>query len=220
MDRKFSHKLIPPGINDQRTRSLLDAFCFAASQLDFSSLLMRNASEIPDDMLELALHDFSLAEFVSPSGLPVEAARRLIDQSWPLHEKKGTDDGMRLGLSLLGTRLEIKHWWQEQPPAAHDTQKVTVWFSDQLFEDSTIADGEHQSVAWQIVAATKRWSQDTVVSFGVVSLVDLFVGAFAVGAGAFVAALPDDDPVASPVPVQAGVLALASGVYHSFVEVA
>ena len=68
--RVFPESLIPPGINDERTRALLGAFEAMAGEFDFTRLLMRNASEIPDEALEIAIHDFSLAEFIAADGLP------------------------------------------------------------------------------------------------------------------------------------------------------
>ena len=211
--RKADQRLIPPGINDERTRALWDAFAHAASEFDFSKLLMRNADEIPDNMLELALHDFSLSEFVAPDGLPIDAARRLIDQAWELHEKQGTDGGMQLGQALLGTSVSINHWWQQNPEPFHDTQIVTVWFETLLVDDTVIADAQHQAMARQLIDATKRWSQDIAVVFGVRALASQFIGAFSLDAGRYTAALPDDDPVAYSVPVYAAALALNAGTY-------
>lgn len=190
----FDRRLIPPGINDERTRALMDAFDHASSLFDFSKLLMRNSSEIPDNMLELAIHDYSLKEFIPPDGLPVDAARRLIDKAWELHEKQGTDEGVQLGQSLLGATASITHWWQLHPKGAHDTQNVTVWFDRLLIDGATVYDQQHQDMARNMVHATKRWSQDTAVGFGVKTATKLHIGAISSYGGRFVAALPGPDP--------------------------
>ena len=213
--RKADYRLIPPGIQDERSRAILDAFIHGANQFDFSKLLMRNSAEIPDDMLSLAIHDFSLSEFIGPDGIPVDAARRLIDQAWTLHEKQGTDEGMKLGQSLLGTTMTITHWWQENPEAAHDTQKVTVWFEGLLVDGGTIADAKHQKMVLQLIDVTKRWSQDTAVSFGVRSNVSLYMGAIGMHGARYTAALPADDLEADPVSVYVAAFGLAGGFYQA-----
>ena len=168
MDRSFSHKLIPPGINDERTRALVDAFAHAASEFDFTKLLMRNSAEILDDMLELAIHDYSLSEFIGPDGLPTDIVRGLIDRAWMLHEKQGTDEGVMLGQSLIGYSPVIKHWWQEEPKGLHDTHKMTVYVTRQHFDDEPdLLNAKAQRAALKMNDATKRWSQDTDLHLGV-----------------------------------------------------
>lgn len=215
----FDRHLIPPGINDERTRAIMDAFSHAASLFDFSKLLMRNSSEIPDNMLELAIHDFSLNEFVPPDGLPVEAARRLIDAAWPLHEKQGTDEGVHLGQSLLGTTVTIEHWWQMEPEGAHDTQKVTVWFDGALLEGGTPVDSQHQSMARQMVHATKRWSQDTALGFGINATITNYVGAFSSFGGLFTAAMPNDNPTPKSAIEYVAVVSAFGGTFTAGMEI-
>lgn len=165
--RDFPETLIPPGINDERSRAMLGLFKAMAEDFDFAKLLMRNAGEIPDDALPLAVHDFSLEEFFPPDGLPVEATRKLIDRAWDLHEWQGTDRGVTLGLALLGIRPQITHWFEQEPPGHHDTHDIKVYVGQHLYEGApSILNDQTQRAALQMIDATKRWSQDTSFALG------------------------------------------------------
>ncbi|WP_310620876.1 phage tail protein [Flexibacterium corallicola] len=166
-ERMFPETLIPPGINDERSRAILGAVEAMAKEFDFSSLLMRTAEEMPRDVLELALHDNSLEEFVSPDGLPEIAVRRLIDHRWALHEKKGTDNGVKLGQELLGITPSIEHWWQQEPEGHHDTHQITIYVNEHLFEgEEAFLNAKIQNASLHMVDATKRWSQGTQYQLG------------------------------------------------------
>ncbi|SDR15366.1 phage tail protein [Pseudovibrio sp. Tun.PSC04-5.I4] len=166
-DRRFPYTLIPPSINEPRTRALLDAFEAMIGAFDFSVLLQRNADETSTEALPLAMHDRSLEEFIGEDGLPEEAVRRLIDEAWPLHEDKGTDDGVALGLSLIGVRPHFEHWWQQEPEGPHDTHNLTVYVNEHLFDDEAVLlNSKVQIAALTMVDATKRWSQDTNFELG------------------------------------------------------
>ncbi|AEV36799.1 hypothetical protein PSE_2289 [Pseudovibrio sp. FO-BEG1] len=166
-DRRFPHTLISSSINEQRSRAFLDAFEAMAAEFDFSVLMQRDSSEISTEALPLAIHDRSLEKFIGEDGLPEEAVRRLIDQVWELHEEKGTDDGVALGLSLIGIRPHFEHWWQQEPEGPHDTHNLTVYANEHLFEDEAVLLNEKvQRAALTMVDATKRWSQDTNFELG------------------------------------------------------
>lgn len=166
-NRRFPHTLISSSINEQRSRALLDAFEAMAAAFDFSVLMQRDSAEISTEALPLAIHDRSLEEFIGEDGLPEEAVRRLIDQVWRLHEEKGTDDGVALGLSLIGIRPHFEHWWQQEPVGPHDTHNLTVYANEHLFEDEAVLLNEKvQRAALTMVDATKRWSQDTNFELG------------------------------------------------------
>lgn len=217
--RTPDHKLIPPGINDERTRALLGAFMHAASQFDFSKLLMRTGSEIPDDMLELAVHDFSLSEFVGPDGVPAEAARRLIDNAWDLHEQQGTDAGVHLALSMLGCAGDITHWWQTDPEGPHDTHDIAVFFEDVLFTDSALGDEKYRTAGEYVIDTAKRWSQETALRFGVQTRAEFYLGVIDAQGGRYVAQLPADDLPPVPSISYAGANCLFGGTFTAQLEV-
>ncbi|MCT4654349.1 MAG: phage tail protein [Cohaesibacter sp.] len=217
--RDFPQTLIPPGINDERSRSFLKLFSAMAEEFDFSSLLMRNSSEMKDDVLELAVHDFSLDEFIGPDGVPPIVARRLIDRAWELHEKQGRDEGVVAGQNVLGSSVAIEHWWQQDPKGPHDTQKVTIFFDEPLFEDSQLGDEKYRQAALKVIDATKRWSQDTALRFGTQTEVTHYLGVISSSAARYVAMLPADDP--APIPSKQFIAAASSagGVFTAGFEV-
>lgn len=166
--RGIPPKAIPPGINDERTRDLIAAFNAMASGLDFASLLMRSGEETPDDALPLAIHDRSLEEFMPPDGLPPVATRRLLDNAWDLHERKGTDGGVILGQELLGIHPQITQWYEQDPVGQHDTHKITVYVNEHLYEgEATLLNEKIQRASLKMIHATKRWSQESSYSLGV-----------------------------------------------------
>lgn len=217
--RDFPQTLIPPGINDERSRSLLKLFSAMAEEFDFSSLLMRNSSEMRDDVLELAVHDFSLDEFIGPDGVPPIVARRLIDRAWELHEKQGRDEGVIAGQDVLGSAVSIEHWWQQEPKGPHDTQKVTVFFDEPLFEDSQLGDEKYRQAAQKFIDATKRWSQDTATRFGVQTSSTNYLGVISSTGGRYVAMLPVDDPAPIPSEQFVAVASASGGIYQASLEV-
>nr|WP_321460374.1 phage tail protein [uncultured Cohaesibacter sp.] len=161
-------KAIPPGINDDRTRTFVRAFNAMADRLDFTSLLMRTGDETSDEALPLAAHDRSLEEFLPPDGLPPEATRRLIDSAWELHERKGTDGGVILGQSLLGIQPHITQWYEQEPVGHHDTHQVTVYVNEHLYADEAMLLNEKiQRASLKMIDATKRWSQESSFALGV-----------------------------------------------------
>lgn len=160
-DRRFPHTLIPPSINEPRSRAVLDAFAAMASDFDFSVLMQRNGQEISSEALSLALHDRSLEEFIGEDGLPEPLARKLVDRAFELHEKKGRDEGVKLAQSLLGIAADIEHWWQQSPRGPHDTHEITLRLGDLDEPPEVPLSLEVQKSAFNSVAATKRHSQET-----------------------------------------------------------
>lgn len=161
--RSFPESLIPPGINDERSRSLLKAFEAMANEFDFSRLLMRNSSEIEDEALSLAVHDFSLDEFIGDDGLPAPLVRKLIDRAWELHELQGLDAGVELAQSLFGIRADIRHWWQEEPRGHHDTHTITLSLGDGDEPPGVPLGPEVQKTALRTIDVTKRYSQGSSI---------------------------------------------------------
>ena len=152
-------------------------FSAMAEEFDFDKLLMRNSSEIPNEALELAVHDMSLTEFIGSDGVPAPLARKLIDQAWPLHEKQGTDEGVKLGQNLLGIGVEITHWWQQEPRAPHDTHTIALNLGDADTPPEVPLGLEVQKTALKTVEATKRYSQDSSIVWKSVTRANIRLGA-------------------------------------------
>ncbi len=160
-ERRFPHTLISSSINEQRSRAVLDAFEAMAAEFDFSVLMQRDSDEISREALPLTVHDRSLDEFIGDDGLPEPLVRKLIDRAFELHEKKGTDEGVKLAQSLLGIAADIEHWWQQEPEGPHDTHEITLRLGDLDEPLEVPLSLEVQKSAFKAVEATKRYSQDT-----------------------------------------------------------
>jgi len=178
-ERSFLPKMIPPGIHDERSVAMLGLFAAMAEEFDFSNLLMRNSSEMPDEALELAVHDYSLTEFIGADGVPAKLAGKFVDGAWNLHEKQGTDEGVILGQNLLGIGAEITHWWQKTPRGHHNTHTVTLNLGDVDEPPVEPLSLEVQQTAAKTVEATKRYSQDTELVWRTRARMDLFVNCHA-----------------------------------------
>lgn len=174
--RYFPEKLIPPGINDARTRAFLGAFEAMASEFDFTKLLMRNSSEMPTEVLPLAIAENSLEEFIDPDGSPEEAVRALIDLAFPLHETKGTDGGVLDALAAFDVQAHIAQWYTLNPPGPHDTHTITVDAGQDIFGDGDLWSARFDRQIWRIINAMKRWSQDTALRLSAMSEGRVYVG--------------------------------------------
>lgn len=160
-------RLIPPGIKDERAEAILAAFAHGAARFDFGTLLMRRSDEIPDEALPLAVHERSLDEYIPSYGLPARVVRNLVDGSFDVHARQGTDGGMEFGLELIGVRGRLSHWWQQSPEGQPNTHIVTVYANEHIFADEPVfLNARLQGAALSMVDATKRWSQDTSFRLG------------------------------------------------------
>lgn len=166
--RKPNERLIPPSIRDARSKAVLGAFIWGARQFDFRRLLGRVSSEMTIEELPLALYERSLDAYVGPDGLPEVVVRDLIDYAFVVKGLEGTDEGVLFGLSLLGLNADIRQWWQEEPPAHHDTHAITVWIDNPLYDDDEVIVSDRTiRAAETMIAGTKRHSQDTAFRLGV-----------------------------------------------------
>jgi phage tail P2-like protein len=206
MGRYFPEKLIPPGINDERSRAVLGAFEAMASEFDFSKLLMRSSSEMPTEVLQLAIAENSLAEFIDVDGSPEEAVRTLIDNAFPLHEQQGTDGGVLEGLEAFGLKADIEQWYELEPIGPHDTHTITVDTSQDIFGDGDIwAEKVHRQI-WRVVDAQKRWSQDTALRLSAGVYTGVYAAAFPVTQLTTVALPFVFDPPIAESPLRVGVV--------------
>ena len=108
---------------------------FAANPL--AAFYVRSAYTCPSAALPALIAEMSLQEFIAP-GLPEDVVRDIIANGWRLQEAKGYDEGVRLGLSLLGMVGEIEHWWQVEPRRAPNTHRVTFYLGRQLYSGATL----------------------------------------------------------------------------------
>ena len=153
-------RLIPPGIGDARSEAVLAAFAHGAALFDVEKLLMRRGDEMPDEALPLAIHERSLGEYIPAYGLPAGVVRGLVDGSFAIHARQGTDGGVSFALALIGARARFDHWWQQQPQGQPNTHKVTVYANRPVFDDEPVLLDEKTTGALvRSIDATRRWSQ-------------------------------------------------------------
>lgn len=197
-ERRFPESLIPPGINDERSRAILGAFETMASEFDFARLLMRQSREMPAEVLPLAIAERSLEEFLDPDGSPEPAVRKLIDLAFVLHQTKGTDAGVLAALAAFGLDAEILQWFDRTPAGPHDTHTITVDASQDIFGDGDLWAGRVFRQVWRVVDAMKRWSQETGLQMAATARAPAYAAVFPM-TRINVVALPFvfDPPVAS-----------------------
>lgn len=177
-DRRFPQKLIPPGINDERTRALLTLVeAMANEEFDFTHLLMRNAEEMVSSVLPLAVHERSLAEFLDVNGSPEPAVRNLIDQAFALHETQGTDRGLLDALDAFGVPADILQWFELEPEGPPHTHTITAEAQD-IYGDGDIWATRVNRQIWRVVDAMKRWSQETSLRLAATNTTPAFMAVF------------------------------------------
>ena len=159
-------RLIPPGINDERSKAVLGMFAHGAALLDFSKLLMRNAGEMPDEVLPEAIYERSLAEYILPEGYPPATIRKLVDGSFEIHAQQGTEGGITFGLELIGANGRITQWYEEDPVGHHDTFRVDVDLDAPIVNENTADVTKDREAITRMVKSTQRHSQDEAINFG------------------------------------------------------
>ena len=165
--RNIGASLIPPGIADERSRAFLKIVQRGAALFDFRKLLMRNSSEMSDEVLELAVHDLSLGEYIPSAGVPRTVARRLIDQAWLLHESQGTEGGIDLGLAQLDMVVHLRPWNRIEPKGPHDTFEATIFADRDVYGDGSALTRIARDAGATMFRATQRHSQAGPITFGV-----------------------------------------------------
>lgn len=175
-NRRFGNNLIPPGINDARTRHLFSGFVAMLDAFQFADLLMQTANDMPDEVLELAVADRSLEEFIDEAGSPEGAVRNLIDNAFDLHETQGTDPGIVEALAAFGMSAEIVQWYEQSPAGPPHTHKINIDTSGDIFGDGEVFGPRTARQADRIVNAMKRWSQDSAIRLAAMKQHNAFVG--------------------------------------------
>lgn len=171
-------ELVPPGVNDARGRAFAAAFGELLARFSTSSLLVQDAWTAPASLLPAMTLEAGMGEFVSP-GMREAHVRALIAAAPDIHAMTGTIAGVRRALAAVGIRMQWTQWFEEEPPAPHDTHKVFLFADDVLVSGEEMFSRANQAAARRLIDATKRWSQDVAISYGVRAGGALHVGALA-----------------------------------------
>ncbi len=166
MSELIPTSLVPPGVRDERQKAFVQTLDAMLGQIDFSSLIMSDVQTVDARLLPVLVVEYSCQEFIEP-GLEDGVVRDLLARSYDLHAMKGTVAGTRLGLSLLGMRVDWKQWYLTNPKGPHDTHVVTAFVNLKIFRDDPgFLSEKVQRQTLKMINATKRWSQDISFQLG------------------------------------------------------
>ena len=160
--------ITPPAIDDERTRGVLASLSGLEAEFEADQFArLRDPLTCAREALPALIAEYSAEEFIAP-GLSEKATRRILSRIQELKALKASDEGVILGLSLLGMPAHIVQWYEESPHAEVGTFKVTLYLSEQLFEsqgDSLFGPREH-AAAQSMIAAMQRASQEPRLRVG------------------------------------------------------
>ena len=208
-------ELIPPGVNDARSRAFVRALGDTLATFRTGALLVQDPLTVDARLLPGMTIERGMSEFVSP-GLREVHVRNLLAAAPELHALAGTVAGARRALSAIGVTVEWTQWFQAAPKRHHDTHVVVAFINDHLIDGETaLLSAATQGAVLRLIEATQRWSQDIDFKLGLA----FRAAAGAVGAMQSVAALMPSMSAAVPMPAARAALAGAFRTIQ-FVQVA
>lgn len=160
-------RLIPAGINDERSRAFVRAFSDEIEAVDMQSLLVQDALTVDERLLPAMTVARAMTGFMMPN-MKQKFIRQLLANYHQIHENSGYIYGTRIALLSLGIAVEWTQWHNEIPMGPHDTHKVVVYINENLFEDDeNLFSAQNQTAIRRAIDQTQRWSQDVAFSLGV-----------------------------------------------------
>lgn len=170
--------LVPPGVSDARNRDFIAALSQRLAEFRPSALVVQDAHTAPSTLLPIMVIEAGLTEFVSPD-MREDLLRDMIAAAPDIHAMTGTVAGVRRALETIGVTARWTQWFEEEPPAHHDTHKVVLYLADTVINGRAPLDPVNQRAAARVMNATKRWSQDIAVQYGIRGRATLLPGAAA-----------------------------------------
>lgn len=159
--------LIPPGVNDKRSRDFTAAFSALLEGFSTSALLVQDPMTVDARLLPLMTVEFGMSDFV-PAGLLEAHHRALLAAAPEIHAMTGTVAGARRALAAIGVTVDWVQWFQRSPRGPHDTHEVTAYVNEHLFADqSALLTAETQMAVLRLIRATQRWSQEIDFKLGI-----------------------------------------------------
>lgn len=168
--------LVPPGVSDRRNHDFVAALSALLGEFRPADLVIQDARTVPGGLLPIMIIEAGLSEFVSP-GMREDLLRALIADAPAIHAMTGTVAGVRRALAAIGVQARWTQWFQQQPKGPHDTHKVVLFLADTVINGAAPLDLVNQRAAARIIDATKRWSQDIAVQYGMIGTGNLYAGA-------------------------------------------
>lgn len=158
--------LIPAGVKDSRQEALIQIFGEALARINLDRLIMVDPLTVDARLLPYMIREFAAQEFID-ADLPEYVQRRILKNIWGLKSLHGYDAGVRLGLSLLGMQMVLKHWHQETPKGPPNTHIITFLVGETFFDEGVVLGPRIIAAAERMIAATKRLSQHSTIRIGV-----------------------------------------------------
>lgn len=159
--------LVPPGVGDQRSRDFVESLSGLLEGFRTSALLVQDPLTVDARLLPVLTIELGMSEFLT-AGLMEQHVRALLAAAPDIHAMTGTVAGVRRALAAIGVTVDWVQWWQQQPPAHHDTHVVTAYVNEHLFADqAALLTAETQYAVLRLIRATQRWSQDIDFKLGV-----------------------------------------------------
>lgn len=177
-DRFIPPELVPSGVNDKRSRDFVNAFGAMLSRFSTSALLIQDPWTVPAEYLPAMTISAGMTDFVFP-GIREQHLRALLADAPAIHAMTGTLAGVRRALAAIGVEAHWTQWWQMTPQGSHDTHSVFLFASETIIAGEEYFSSANQTAARRIIDATKRWSQDVAVSYGVRRSAPAYIGALA-----------------------------------------
>lgn len=159
--------LIPPGVNDRRSRDFVASLSAVLEDFRPSALLVQDPMTVDAAMLPILTVELGMSGFVAP-GLLERHVRALLAAAPDIHAMTGLIVGVRRALGAIGVTVDWVQWWQQDPPGHHDTHVVTAYVNEHLFADQpALLSEEVQHAVLRLIEATQRWSQDIDFRVGI-----------------------------------------------------
>lgn len=168
MDKPFiPSSIIPPGINDERSRALVSAYSQELEQVELSDLLVNDAMTVDARLLPAMTVARTMTDFTFLD-MREDHLRRLLDDYREIHANSGYIKGVRRALAAFNVTVSWTQWFHEEPKAEPNTHKVVAFVNENLFAGETgLLDAKTQAAILNVIDLTKRWSQDISFSLGV-----------------------------------------------------
>ena len=163
----ISSNIIPPGINDKRSRALIDAYSQELESISLDDLLVNDALTVDARLLPAMTVARSMSDFVYPNMREIHL-RQLLNDYREIHANSGYIKGVKRALSALGVTVSWTQWFEETPKAQPNTHKVTAFIGENLFAgEASFLNAQTQIAVLGFINLTKRWSQDVDFNLGV-----------------------------------------------------
>lgn len=157
-------QITTPAVADERGVALIRTARDLLADYGPQKLHVQSAQDCAAELLPALIAERSMEEFIDPD-LPEQIKRDILDQEYPLKKLKGHDDGVLLGMRLLGYSADIIQWYAQTPKAGHDTHILKVFV--EASSEAPYSTTDVRAIN-RMNGACKRWSQGTELRLSVV----------------------------------------------------